>query len=298
MLSQTSSHYQVFPETNLHIVQTGNPTGPLVVLLHGLGGSTETFVPILPYLDPETNRIVSVDLEGFGKTGLSSPDIKLSIPRYVDELESLVELLQKPADGDDAPVAADPTLNSTQQRVLIIGHSLGSIIAMHYAAKHPEKTCGLALLGPGRSIAHIPVARERMLSLATKARVEGISAVADVAAISNFPAQSEPAVPGGLRDSVRQAVATCNAEAYAKTCEAVASLDHLDPDYDLINVPTLLLAGSGDVISPPNRSVALRELIGDNSWVTVLENVGHQMILQDLDGSAKAIRYLLEKVNA
>jgi pimeloyl-ACP methyl ester carboxylesterase len=296
MPSPTSLYCQVSPETNIHITITGNPTGPLVVLLHGLGGSTETFVPILPYLEPETNRIVSVDLEGFGKTGLSSSDVKLSIQRYVDELESLVALLQKPAEGEAA--AAESPQKSTKHGVLIIGHSLGSIIAMHYAAKHPENTRGLALLGPGRSIAHIPAARERMLSLASKARVEGISAVADVAAISNFPVQSGLAVPEGLRDNVRQAVATCNAEAYAKACEAVAGLDHVDPDYSLINVPTLLLAGGGDVISPPDRSMGLKELIGDNAWVTVLEGVGHQMILQDLEGSVKAIKSLLDKVDS
>ncbi|EEA21192.1 hypothetical protein TMatcc_001195 [Talaromyces marneffei ATCC 18224] len=290
----TFSYIQTSNGTKVHIIEAGNQLGPLIILLHDLGGSTETFTPLLPYLYPETNRLVSVDLEAFGKTGLSSPDVHISIPRYIDDLDSIVASLQgseRKQDGEDSP-----------RKIVIIGHSLGSTIAMHYAAEHPMTISGLVLLGAGRSIAHIPTARERMLSLATKARTEGISAVADVAAISNFPPPDQwPSTTTikkqeELHETVRRAVMNCEAEAYAKACEAVAGLDHLDPEYGNITAPALLLAGSGDVISPPDRSMGLKDLIGCNARVMILDGVGHQMVLQDLDWCVREIRGLLREV--
>ncbi|KAJ5430382.1 hypothetical protein N7491_007398 [Penicillium cf. griseofulvum] len=269
MDSPRSFYYNTPNGTHLHCTENGNPSGSLVILLHGLGGSTETFQPLLQYLSPSKNRLISVDFEGFGKSAFSSPDVTLSIPRYC--------------------------WARSRGKLLLIGHSLGAIVSMHYASKAADQLRGLVLLGPGRSIANIPAARDRMLDLAKKTRAEGIQAAADTAAVSNFPLQRE--ISSRLRQIVRDAVASCDAEAYAKTCEAVASFDHVDPDYSRINIPTLLLAGGDDVISPPERSVALAELIGDNSSVKVLEGVGHQMILQDLDGSVEAIKgFLLEKV--
>ncbi|KAL3443195.1 Alpha/Beta hydrolase protein [Aspergillus insuetus] len=276
-MASISRYHKTPNRTNTHFTQTGNPTGPLIVLLHGLGGSTETFTPLLPHLRSKTYRLVCVDLEGFGKTPVSSPDVTLSITRYVDDLESLVASLQ----GAEEPL-------------LLVGHSLGGIIATHYAARHPERVKGLALLGTGRSIAKIPPARERMLALAAKTRTEGIQAAADTAAISNFPMDVE--VAQELRDMVREAVAKSDVEGYAKACEAVAALDHVDPDYGRITAPTMLLAARGDVISPPERSFGLKELIGDNAWVTVLEGVGHQFILQDLDGCVGALKPWFERV--
>jgi hypothetical protein len=47
----------------------------------------------------------------------------------------------------------------------------------------------------------------------------------------------------------------------------------LDPDYSRISAPTLLLAGGDNLISssPPERSIALQELIGENAWVKVVD---------------------------
>jgi pimeloyl-ACP methyl ester carboxylesterase len=277
-MASTSQYHTTPNGTTVHFTQTGNPAGTLIVLIHGLGGSTETFTPLLPHLHPEQYRILCVDLEGFGKTSLSSPEVTLSITRYVDDLESLVTSLQGSEEGSS---------------LLLIGHSLGGIIATHYAARHPQAIQGLTLLGTGRSIAHIPGARERMLSLAAQTRKEGIRAAAETAAISNFPTTDE--IDPKLRAAVRDAVGKSDVEGYAKACEAVADLDHVDPGYARITAPTLLIAGGGDVISPPERSVGVKELIGDNAWVEVLQGVGHQFVLQDLEGCVRAFEIFFER---
>ncbi|KAJ5698132.1 hypothetical protein N7462_000137 [Penicillium macrosclerotiorum] len=282
-LSEISCYHETLKGARLHFTKSGNRSGDLIILLHGLGGSTETFRTILPALLPEKNCLVSVDLEGFGKSLLSSADPILSIPRYVDDLEHLVASLQGTSE------------ELSKGQILFIGHSLGAIISLHYAARYPDKIRGLALLGAGRSFSHIPAARERMLRLAATTREKGIEAAAEIAVTSNFP--SDVVVALKMRQIVRDAVLSCDAESYARACEAIAGLDHLDPDYGSICAPTLLLSGGNDVISPPERSVGLQEVIGDNAWVEVLGGVGHQIIIQEPALTTKAINVLLEKID-
>jgi 3-oxoadipate enol-lactonase len=88
---------------------------------------------------------------------------------------------------DDLIVALQGAPGATpSQDTIIIGHSLGAIVALQYAAKSPNVIGGLVLLGVGRAAGHIPAARQRMLNLASAVRIEGISYGADAAARSNF----------------------------------------------------------------------------------------------------------------
>lgn len=85
--------------TKTHYEQTGDPEGPLLIGLHGLGGSTETYYPLLPHL-PTTYNTILVDFQGLGKTPLTSPEKPISISGHVSDLHHLVAHLQ--ATGSDA----------------------------------------------------------------------------------------------------------------------------------------------------------------------------------------------------
>lgn len=282
-MSSTSTLHQYTTKngTTSHYELRGSTTGRLVVLLHGLGGSTTTFEPLMPLLPSQTHGILAVDFEGFGKTPLTDPNEPLSIDRYVADLDDLIAHLQRGRVGEKQDTRPNP---------LIIGHSLGSIVALHYAAKHPSEVDGLALLGVGRSASHIPTVKERMLALAATVRAQGIRAAADVAVSSNFPPGDE--TTDTMRREVRRTVESSNAEAYAQICEAMVSTSHRDPDYAAITCPVSLITGTDDNISPPARALELAPLFGGKCVVSSVRG-GHQPILSDIEGTRGGIELML-----
>ncbi|CAI6340531.1 unnamed protein product [Periconia digitata] len=274
-----SNYHSTATGTKLHYLQTGNATGQLILCLHGLGGSSDTFLPLLPHL-PAKDNIVLVDFQGFGKTPLTkSPNI-VTVANHVADVGDLITALQR---------------NSTSKNksIFIIGHSLGAIVALQYAALHPEVINGLTLLGAGRSAARIPAARERMLDLAASVRSKGIAFAAELATKSNFY-ESTPERTATLeaREAVKNAVLAADPEAYARTCEAIVDWEHKDPEYKKIVSPALFIAGDKDMISPVERSRDLSALLGGKSCVEVVKS-GHQPILEDTAGVAEAINKFL-----
>lgn len=289
-MTGVSRNHLTLNGTNIHYLSSGNPQGRLAILLHGLGGSTETFRQLLPSIPP-SYQIISVDIEGFGKSPLN-PDKPLSFARYVSDLHDLIAHVQ-----EHSPTSAtNETGNNSSgdgATVLLIGHSLGAIISLHYAAQYPIKVTGLLLLGVGRSIKGIPPAQQRMRDLATTARQQGMEAVGEVAVKTNFPTDRE-SQDLHVRE-VRSAVTSCSPEAYAVTAEVVASDEHLDPDYRLIKCPAVFVVGDKDMISPPQRSIDVSKLLGGSTEVFVVTS-GHQMILQDLEGVQKALSALIARL--
>ncbi|KAJ9623380.1 hypothetical protein H2204_011196 [Knufia peltigerae] len=294
-MTSVSRYHLTRSGTNIHYTFAGSEQGRLALLLHGLGGSTETFRRLIPSI-PSDYHIVSVDIEGFGKSTLN-PGKPLSFKRYVTDLYDLITHLQEHSsslatgDVDGGSGNSGNSASNKNENVLLIGHSLGAIISLHYAAQYPAQVAGLLLLGVGRSIKGIPPAQQRMRDLAKTAREKGMVVVSEIAVTTNFPADRENEV--AHEREMRDAVASCSVEAYAATVEVVAGDDHSDPEYGLIKCPAVFVAGDKDMISPPQRSKDVSGLLGGPTEVVIVRS-GHQMILQDLEGVQKALSKLLK----
>lgn len=102
--------------------------GPVVVLVHGIASSSVTFQNLVPLLEP-SHRVVSVDILGFGRSPAPA-DATYTLEEHVDALHR--------------------TLRSLRLRApfVLVGHSLGALIAARYAADHPAAVTRLVLVGP------------------------------------------------------------------------------------------------------------------------------------------------------
>lgn len=109
--------------------------GAPVILIHGLGGSSRWWFPIVPGLSAANFRLLAPDLPGFGR----SPGPFLEIPRAA---RTIIELADRVGLG----------------RFFVCGHSLGGAVAAQLAADYKGRVRGLVLVdsagipgvGPGR----------------------------------------------------------------------------------------------------------------------------------------------------
>ncbi|CZR59276.1 uncharacterized protein PAC_09168 [Phialocephala subalpina] len=265
-MSEDSRSYYHTTDNGSRIFVEESGSGPLMVLMHGLGGTTNAFQPLVSHYSSRFTML-RFDFPGSGFSTFKTPP---SVPEFVESLRSILQS----KGPEEVPV--------------LVGHSLGSIIAMHYASQNPVK--GLVLIGAGRSATHIPAAVAHITGLAAKAR-EGIEGMRDSTVTNNVAPSSSDLV----RTVVRQMISSQSPLGYAATCEAICAKSHVDPHYAKIQCPTVLIAGDQDKISPLSRSEDLQKLIGGESNSVSLRVVhsGHQQVLEDTAGVVSAVDSLL-----
>lgn len=110
----------------IHVHEEGSPTGKVALLIHGWGSSWYAVSPLLPLLR-QRYRCLAVDLPGYG----ASPHgpSRTTIAGYADLLTTLIGEI-------------------TTQPVVLVGHSMGGMISLMIALKHPELVERMVLLCP------------------------------------------------------------------------------------------------------------------------------------------------------
>ena len=145
---------------NFHVIEWGSASGSPVVMLHGIRGYAETFARVAAALQPEF-RVIAFDQRGRGDTDWD-PAHNYYADAYVADLDGIVQALGL-ASFD------------------LLGHSMGGINAIVYAARHPRQLRRLVIedAGPGAFDASEGATRIRRELATTPERFESWEAASD-----------------------------------------------------------------------------------------------------------------------
>ncbi len=237
-------------------------TGPLLVLLHGIAGTSATWDDVIPRLSPR-HSVLAPDLLGHGESAKPAGDYSLGA--YANSLRDLLEALG-------------------HERATIVGHSLGGGIALQFAYQFYEKCERLVLVssgGLGREVhrllraAALPGA-EVVLPWLSKAGRQSIGRVVHALGKAGLRASAD------LEESWRSFISLEDLEARRAFLHTVRGIIDLggqrvsahDRLYLAAGLPTLILWGERDPLIPVRHAHEAHERI-PGSRLEIFPGAGH-----------------------
>lgn len=232
-----------------------------LVLIHGAGGTHLHWPHELRRMTGEV--VYSIDLPGHGGSG---GNVAESVEAYA---QGVTEWL----DDKDLEV------------VVLVGHSMGGAIAMMIALEAPQRVRGLVLVGSGARLRVHP----QILAL-----TENESLYRKATELVTQWAFSEYA-DGRMMELAQKRMVEVPAEVVHGDFVAC---DHFDIMKRLgeISIPTLILCGSADQLTPVKYSHYLAENI-PHARLVVIENAGHMVMLEKPLEVVKHIQQFLQTLN-
>jgi 3-oxoadipate enol-lactonase len=240
-------------------------TGPVLVLLHGLGGSRLSWEPQLEGLAGD-HRVVAWDMPGYGASQPLADGMT-----FTSLAEAVVDLLEV--------VGA--------QAAHLAGISFGGMIAQYVAARYPSRVLSLSLLStsPAFGLDGTKPAEWRAARLAPlDAGREPSDFADDVLAAIAGPLISPEALAGQ-----RAAMARVQGDALRNSIDCLVTHDSRDL-LPSITAPTLCAVGELDEETPVAYAFALADLI-PHARLVVIPQAGHLLNVE----APEAVNQLLEE---
>ncbi|MBL8701720.1 MAG: alpha/beta hydrolase [Alphaproteobacteria bacterium] len=256
-------HHVLRTAAGLHVdaVAHGPRSGDAIVFLHGYTDSRRAFAPMLAHMPPD-RRCIAFSHRGHGDS--DKPRTGYRIDDLVDDLAAVMERLEVP-------------------RAVLVGHSMGSLVATRYALTRPDRVAGLALIGG-------------FAALRGNAVVEAFwrETIADLVdpvdpAMSRAFQESTLArpVPAAFLDTVVTESLKLPARVWTQTLRGL-----LDEDFSRslarIAVPALLIRGDRDTFSDAAEQRRLQAFLPGAERITI-DGAGHAPHWEDPRGVADLI---------
>ena len=245
------------PGSSFSYIEAGEPSAPVLMLLHGIGSAARSFQDQVAALS-DRFHVIAWDAPGYGGSSrLAKPH-----PDAGDYAQALVRFLD--------------ALGIRQCHLL--GHSLGCLMAARFTAEHPERVLSLTLSSIAGGHGAMPVEeREKLL----QQRLGDVASIGPRAmAEKRGPRLLGPEATPEMIARVIDTMGSVDPEGYA---QAARMLSTGDAKADIARLPAGLklqiIYGDADVITPPARNLDIAALRPD-APITVIPAAGHALYLE------------------
>ena len=244
------------------------PRSPLI-FLHGLGGGHHAWDRQLPYFSARGHAAHAWDQPGYGHSATVEPYDR---ERVALSLKLLIESL-----------GGEP--------VVLVGHSMGGLVAQETYARYPHLVKALALCFTSAAfVGDSDFARQFVA-----ARLGPLDAGKTMAEIA---ASVMPSMRGSISDPAglalaQEIMAGVPPETYRKAVQLLTTFDRRE-DLTNIAVPTLLISGEKDQLAPASLMEKMARKIPDSEYL-MLAGCGHLGQMDQPDAFNAALEGFLDR---
>jgi 3-oxoadipate enol-lactonase len=241
-----------------------------LVLVHEMGGSLESWDDVAPRF-AETRRVLRYDTRGAGMSQKVRGE--LGIDTMADDIAALL---------DNIGIAG---------RVALAGIAVGGAIALHFAARYPERASAVAVGSPATGIA--PDRRATALERVAKIEAAGMAFAVEDSMRNGYA----PELRGDIKrfERFRARWLGNDPASYATIWRMLAGTD-MQRELAGLRCPVLVIGGSLDRVRPPPSVQAVAKAIPGARYIEV--RTGHYMAVQTPDLISDCIDEFLRSVGA
>ncbi len=246
----------------IHVVESGE--GPPIMLSHGVTLSVRTWFHQLELLPKEGYRAIAYDHRGHGESVLG--EAGHSLDNLADDVKTVL-------------------LGLDLRDAVLVGHSMGGVAVQSFVIRNPElaaeRVRGMVLLS---TLAKTPFGSR---STQMKSRLERVfKRVPDTGKLWEQPNLGLLAARVGFgKDAhpshvelVRRMMLACSAETRRDAPRVLIGLD-LTGELPSVDIPTLVIGGTADVLTPPAYAEQMARLI-PGARLELVEGGGHMLMLE------------------
>jgi 3-oxoadipate enol-lactonase len=250
----------------LHCQRQGSEAGPPLVFVNSLGTDLRIWDALVTDF-ADRYGVLRYDKRGHGLS--DAPPGPYRIADHSGDLQRL--LAHFDIDG-----------------AFVVGVSVGGMIALDLAARHPERVAGLVLCDTGAKIGVPDFWNARIQAI----RERGLPAVAREILQRWFApsfAKREPAAYQGYYNMLSRTLEA----GYLGTCAAIRDAD-LRAELRSVEQPVLVLFGAADVSTPPSLGRELADALPDARF-EVIDDAGHLPCVEQPNALATRIKEFLQE---